>query len=140
VLTIKPIVDQEDGIDEIDVLGDLLISDTISTIVLKTTFLDSWLGALIEANAKLRDAGELVVNVSEELVPIQMHLKSDGRVVISYENRMVLAESPEAVDLALKDAAKSLLETVGNLPRSRMNTVLESIRLFSENEHGPEIN
>jgi len=42
VLTIKPIIDQEDGIDEIDVLGDLLISDSISTIALKTTFLD-WL-------------------------------------------------------------------------------------------------
>jgi hypothetical protein len=137
VLTIKPIIDQEEGIDEIDVLGDLLISDSISTIVLKTTFLDSWLVALIEARAKLPNASQVVVNVPEELEPIRMQLRPDGLVTISYENQMVLADSPDAFDLALKVAAKSLLEVIGSLPRSRMNTLLEPIRLFSENARGP---
>jgi hypothetical protein len=137
VLTIKPIIDQEDGIDEIDVLGDLLISDAISTIVLKDTFLDSWLGSLIEANAKLRDVEQVVVNVPEEQESIRMQLRCDGLVAISFEDQTLLADSLDAVDLALKDAAKSLLDVVGSSPRSRMNTLLEPIRLFSENARGP---
>lgn len=79
MLTIKPIIDQEDGIDEIDVLGDLLISDTISTIVLKDTFLDSWFGALIETNTKLRNADQVVVNVPEEPESIRMQFPSKIR-------------------------------------------------------------
>jgi hypothetical protein len=78
VLAIKPIIDQEAGIDEIDILGDLLISGTISTILLKDTVLDSWLGALIEANAKLRNGGQSVVHVPEQQEPIRVELRPEA--------------------------------------------------------------
>jgi hypothetical protein len=43
------------------------------------------------------NSGQVVVNVPEELKPIRMQLGPDGRVTISYENQMVLADSLRCV-------------------------------------------
>ena len=129
-MTIKLNLDEEYGLDEIDVLGDLKISDGHSTIVVRTTFLDSWLAELINATDGLSKAGYIDVAVPEEPVPMRIELSTDKRVTLSREGQIVVADSISDFNAALKDAAKSLLDAVGELPRSHQNEILDSIREY----------
>ena len=130
MMTIKLNLDEEYGLDEIDVLGDLKISDGHSTIVVRTTFLDSWLAELINATDGLSKAGYIDVAVPEEPVPMRIELSTDKRVTLSREGQIVVADSISDFNAALKDAAKSLLDAVGELPRSHQNEILDSIREY----------
>ncbi len=47
MLTITVTFEEESGLDLDDPLGDISISDDQTTLVLKTTYLDSWLAAMI---------------------------------------------------------------------------------------------
>ena len=129
-MTIKLNLDEEYGLDEIDVLGDLKISDGHSTIVVRTTFLDSWLAELINATDGLSKAGYIDVAVPEEPVPMRIELSTDKRVTLSREGQIVVADSISDFNAALKDAAKSLLDAVGELPRSHQNKILDAIREY----------
>jgi hypothetical protein len=130
MLTIKLDLDEEFGVDEIDVLGDLTISDGQSAIVVKATFLDSWLEELVSAANRLPSMGQVAVEAPEEPAPIRIELGSDKRITLSREGQIVVANSMADFNAALKDAAKSLLEKVDNLPRSRQNASLDPIREY----------
>ncbi len=129
MLTIRLDLDLENGLDEIDILGDLTISDVHSTIMVKTTFLDSWLVELINAADRLPSEGHVDVE-AEEPVPIQLKLSPDQHVTLSREGQSVVAVSMSDLHAALRNAAKSLLDAVGNLPRSHINKDLDVIREY----------
>lgn len=130
MLSINLDLDLEDGLDEIDVLGDLRISDGHSTIVVKTTYVDSWLEELIEAAKRLSSEGHIQAVAPEESVPIQLELDPGKCVTISRQGQIVIADSMSDFHRALNDAAKLLLDAVGNLPRSRINKSLDIIREY----------
>jgi hypothetical protein len=130
MLTIKLHLDEDCGLDEIDVLGDLIISDNRSTIVVNTTYVDSWLAELIDAADRLAKESHVEVAAPEEPVRIRLELGSDNRVTLSLKDQIVVADSMSDFSAALKGAAKSLLDAVGNLPRSRENTILDPIRKY----------
>jgi hypothetical protein len=134
MLTIKLHLDEDCGIDEIDVLGDLIISDNHSTIAVNTTYLDSWLAELIDAADRLPKEGHVDVAAPEEPVPIRLEMGSDNRVRLSYKEQLVVADSMNDFRTALKAAAKSLLDSVDNLPRSRENKILDPIRRYYQRD------
>jgi hypothetical protein len=129
MLTIKLRLDEGGGLDPIEVLGDLTISDGHSAIVVKTTFVDTWLESLIVAHHKLKLSGDVKVDVQEPS-PLRVRMNPDGSVRISYEDQEVVADSLTALETALRTAARPLLDAIGDLPRSHLNTALKTLREF----------
>lgn len=129
MLTIKLTLDEEGGLDPIDVLDDLTISDGHSAIIVKTTFLDTWLASLIVAHNKFKLSGDVTVDVQEPS-PLRVRMNPDGSVRISYEDQEVVADSLTALETALRAAARPLLDAIGNLPRSHLNLDLKALREF----------
>lgn len=130
MLKINCIHDLENGPDAIDPLGTLSISDGQCTIVVKTTYLDSWLVALIGALEQIRSVGHAVVEVSEEPTSLQLKRASDGTVIISYEDKTVVAESQRALDFSVRTAAGTFLRQVDAWPSAGKNEFLKPIRRF----------
>src|SRR5690349_19877278 len=93
MLTIKLHLDEDCGIDEIDVLVDLIISDNHSTIAVNTTYLDSWLAELIDAADRLPKEGRVDLAAPEQPAPIRLEMGSDNRVRLSYKEQLVVADS-----------------------------------------------
>jgi hypothetical protein len=130
VLKINCIHDHEGGHDAIDPLGTLSISDGQSVIVVKTTYLDSWLVALIGALEQIRSVDHSVVEVSEEQRGIHLHRTADGRVHMSYDGTTVVAESWRALESSIRTAANIFLKTIDVWPSAGKNEFLKPIRRF----------
>jgi hypothetical protein len=133
MLNINIDFEKETGLDAIDPLGDLTISDGISTIAIKATFLDSWLAALISGYNQSRDASRVTVEISEEPQSLLIEVTPAGLLSISCENQKLLPQPPQDLKDALRDAAKTLLKALGSLPDSQRNTFLDPIREFISN-------
>lgn len=136
MLTIKLDLDLKYGLDEIDVLGDLSVSDGHFTILVKTTYLDSWLVELIDAANRLPKAGHIDAAIEEEPEPMQLELTSEKRVRLCRKGQIVVADSMADFNAALQDAAKSLLDAVGSLPQSHINASLDRIREYYQKKPG----
>jgi hypothetical protein len=133
MLTINVNFEKETVIDAIDPLGDLTISDGISTIVMKTTYLDSWLAALISGYNQSRAANRIAVEISEEPHPLLIEVTPAGLLSISYENQRLVPQPRQDLKAALSDAAQYLLRALGSLPDGLRNTFLDPIREFISN-------
>ena len=133
VLEIRINFDLEDGpLDPIDLLGDVRLSDGRSTIALNTTFVDTWLVALIKVLPRLRAADHVIAENPEEPIPLRIDLDSDGRVLISNEDGAVVARSVGDLENALRGAAGQLLQAVGDHTDAQRNPDLAAIRQFYE--------
>jgi hypothetical protein len=130
MIDIKLTLDKEIGPDGMDPLGDIAISDGSSTIVERTTYLDSWLAALIEGYNQTKSTNYVTVEVAEERAPIQIEVMSNELLIFSYASQALIPQTPEALETALKKAAKSFLEMIGSWPNARRNTFLDPIREF----------
>ncbi len=130
MLTVNVAFEKESGLDAIDSLGDLTISDGISTITIKTTYLDSWLAALVAGYNQTREADHVVLEISEEPQPLLIDVTPEGLLSISYENQTLAPQAPNNLKAGLRHAAESLLGAVDTLPDSQRNTFLDPIREF----------
>jgi len=130
MLTVNVAFEKESGLDAIDPLGDLTISDGTSTITIKTTYLDSWLAALVAGCNQTREADHVVVEISEEPQPLLIDVTPEGLLSISYENQTLTPQAPKNLKAGLRRAAQSLLGAVDTLPDSQRNTFLDPIREF----------
>ena len=130
MLTVNVAFEKESGLDAIDSLGDLTISDGISTITIKTTYLDSWLAALVAGYNQTREADHVVLEISEEPQPLLIDVTPEGLLSISYENQTLAPQAPNNLKAGLRQAAESLLGAVDTLPDSQRNTFLDLIREF----------
>jgi hypothetical protein len=130
MIDIKLALEKEAGLDLIDPLGDITISDGSSSIVLNTTYLDSWLAALIAGYKRVRGANHVSVEVAEEPIPLHIEVTPNGMLSISYEDQALIPQPPEALEAALKKASKFLLEALGTLPDGPRNSFLDPIREF----------
>ncbi len=131
MLTITVTFEEESGLDLDDPLGDISISDDQTTLVLKTTYLDSWLAAMIEAFDQTQSVNHVEVKVAEEPFSLQVDINSLGLLSISYEGRTLTPQPREVVEAALKEAARFLLKSLSTLPDSERNTLLEPIMKFT---------
>lgn len=136
MVTLKVNFEEETGLDAVDPLGDLTISDGVSTITIKTTYLDSWLAALIAGYNQSRVANHVTVEISEEPQPLLIDVSSEGLLSISYEDQTLIPQAREDLKAALKRAAESLLNALNPLPDVRRNTFLDPIREFISTETG----
>jgi hypothetical protein len=134
MLNINIDFEKETGLDAIDPLGDLTISDGISSIAIKTTYLDSWLAALISGYNQSRDANRVAVEISEEPQPLLIEVTPAGLLSISYENQTLVPQPPQDLKAALRGAAQYLLKALDSLPDSQRNTFLDPIREFISTE------
>jgi hypothetical protein len=130
MLTIDCIPDLEEGPDAIDPLGTLRISDGQSAIVVKTTYLDSWLAALIEAVDRARSVDHFAVEISEEPSGLHLDRTPNGTVFISRDGNKVIAENWLALERSVRTAASAFLKTVGGWPSAGKNEFLKPIRRF----------
>jgi hypothetical protein len=130
MFTLKVNFEKETGLDAIDPLGDLTISDGVSTITVKTTYLDSWLAALVAGYNQAREANHVTVEVPEEPQPLLIDVTPEGLLSISYENQTLIPQAPKELKAALRRAAQTLLSAVDTLPDSQRNTFLDPIREF----------
>jgi hypothetical protein len=129
MLTVTFTFDQELGLDAIDPLGDLSISDGRSVITINTTFLDSWLVALIEAH-DTRNEDHMKVGVAEESFFLQIDVDSSGLLTIRDDKLSLSPHSRAAFYKALQTASESFLRAVGVLPGGHRNMLLEPIKKF----------
>jgi hypothetical protein len=130
MIDIKLAFEKEAGLDLMDPLGDITISDGSSSIVLNTTYLDSWLAALIAGYKRVRGANHVSVEVAEEPIALHIEVTPNGLLSISYEDQALIPQPPEALEAALKKASKFLLEALGTLPDGPRNSFLDPIREF----------
>lgn len=138
MLTIKLTFEKETGLDAIDPLGDVTISDGVSAFTIRTTYLDSWLAALISGYDQSCSANSVTVEVSEEPKPIKIMVTPTGLLTVSYENQALEPQPAQDLKVALQDAAKDLLKALNGLPNSRRNAFLAPIRKFvSAGNPGP---
>src|SRR6266481_6476265 len=85
-----------------DPLGGITICDGGSSIVLSTTYLDSWLAALIAGYKRVLCANHVSVEVAEEPIALHIEVTPKGLLSISYENEALIPQPPEALETALK--------------------------------------
>jgi hypothetical protein len=130
MLNVSITFDEETKLDAIDLLGDLRISDGHSTIMIATTFLDSWLVALIEAYDQTRTAGHVKVEVPEEHFFLQIDVGVSGLIAISDGKSTLQPQSRDAFYRALRAASEYFLKVVVVLPGSERNTLVETIKMF----------
>ncbi len=130
MLKISPSIPSEYEIDEIDVVGDLTVSDGRSSFTVKTTYLDSWLEELVNAFDRMQSEPLIDVAIPEDPVPLHLRLDSLGRVVLSRQGQSVLADSCAEFGSALREAANSLLKLFDGLPHSQQNKSLDTIRQY----------
>jgi hypothetical protein len=123
--------DSDAGVNAIDPVGDLLISDGRSLVLLKTTYLDSWLEAMISAQSQAKVAKHLRVGVPEEPEPVLIDRLPDGQLKITYRGKTVVADAPEALEAALRTASRSFLEAIRESPERERNKIIDSIRRFA---------
>jgi RHS repeat-associated protein len=127
------------GVNAMDPVGDLIISDGRSDVVVKTTYLDSWLEALIRAYKRVRAEEHVTVRVPEEPQPILIDGLPDGRLTITRSGKAVLAEAPEALEAALKAVSRSFLDAIQELPETSRNKIIDPIRQFATSPRaGPD--
>jgi hypothetical protein len=128
--TIECIFDQESGIDGMDPLGKLAVSDGSSEISIDPTFFDSWLAALVEVLPRLRTTNHVVVEIPEEPKSLAIEVASDGRLILSYDGQLAVASAYKEFEFALRVAVSKFLDTLNNSPESFQNQGIEPIRRF----------
>ncbi len=136
MLKISVTLDLEDGPDAINVLGDLIISDEQSKITLETTFLDSWLIALMEVLPRLSTADHLIVEVDEEPKPLRLDIDADERILVSYEHEVVVAQTLAELIEAIADAAGALLTALKHVSEVEKNPDIAVISQFYQHIRG----
>jgi hypothetical protein len=130
LIDIKLNLDKEFGPDGMDPLGDIAISDGTSTIVERTTYLDSRLAALIEGYDQTKSTNCVTVEIAEVRAPFRIEVMSDGLLIFSYAGHALIPETPETIETGLMKAARSFLEMIGSWPNAGRNTFLDPIREF----------
>ena len=122
--------DKGSGVDAMDPFGDIEMTDEHSTIVLRTTYLDSWFEALVRALDGIQIGAKLTVAIPEEPKPLHIDVGADGKITIQYENEMVCIQGKQAFEAALRQACESFLDRVSGLNEAARNPAITTIRQF----------
>ncbi len=59
-------LDQDDGIDPNDPIGDILITNDHTQLLIKSTYLDSWFDVLIDGYKSLQNRNKITLEIIEE--------------------------------------------------------------------------
>lgn len=121
-------LDEEGGIDPIDPVGDIVISDGDRTIQEESTYLDSWFDALITGAKNITSVNSLVIDIAEEPQALRLERVSLGLQIYYKDKKIWVAELDEFIK-TLKQAATSFVLRF-NKKEIEKNELLDKIRDF----------
>lgn len=131
MIEIKWALDEEEGIDPTNPVGDIAITDGTSRIFAEYTYLDSWFDALVRGVRGVLVGQSLTVNIVEEPQPLVFKPLDQG-MQISYQNQsIVIPKNGEFVDV-IKETAKDFLAKTSNVAGFESNDLLTSLRSFKK--------
>ncbi|MEQ8469065.1 hypothetical protein [Coleofasciculus sp. E1-EBD-02] len=106
-------LDEEGGIDPIDPVGDISISDGERTIQEESTYLDSWFDALIAVGKAIKSGNNLAVEIAEEPYNLKLELVSSG-AEISYKNKTILVNKVDEFIEVIRQSATGFVLKLNN--------------------------
>ncbi|HBB35192.1 MAG TPA: hypothetical protein DDZ80_03500 [Cyanobacteria bacterium UBA8803] len=123
---------EEEGIDPIDPVGDITVTNGQTTIQVEATYLDSWFDALITGIKGVQTGSKVTVEIVEEPDLLRFE-PSNGGVKISYKNTAIVVSRIDEFIQALKLAAKDFLLRLDQIKGCECNNLLNLIRDFLNN-------
>jgi len=116
--------ERESGADARDPLGDVEITDGRSAIVVRTTYLDSWIEALIKSLDEIRAGRSAQVEIPEEPASLYVDVAADGKIRLRSGDVLVVADNGQAFENALLEASRFFLSRIAGqeepvTPRSK---------------------
>jgi len=138
MFTIRCVLDDNDRGNLVDPLGEVRISDGVSTILDPSGFLDAWIDSLISKLEELQSGKPVVIDVSE---PNYLRLLRIGEAVrIEYKNETVFAASVAEFDAALRNAACDFVDQIDQIRTDADNDPFPLIRRYAQEDEGDESN
>ncbi|MGH9396163.1 MAG: hypothetical protein ACRD18_04860 [Terriglobia bacterium] len=122
--------DKESGVDAMDPFGDIRLTDGRSTILIPSTYLDSWLKALVKALDQVRNGTSFAVAIPEEPKPLQIDVGIDGIITVRHGGETVVAEDSHAFEGALRVVCKTFIGRLSHLSEAFSNPAITAIRRF----------
>jgi hypothetical protein len=122
-------LDEEDGIEPLDPIGEITIANGRTRITEKLTYLDSWFDALITGIEALKKSQKVAVEIVEEPEGIIFEPASKGWR-LSYGKEWIEFSSIDEFINAVKSAAAEFLLKVELIPGSEDNALLKNIHKF----------
>ena len=105
---------EEEGIDPIDLLGEIVLTDGQTTFRVEATYIDSWFEALIAGIKAIAAGNKLTVEVVEEPEPLIFE-PGDGTMKILYQGQALKINDIDEVVDSLKKSARTLIEQLNGL-------------------------
>ncbi|NET59870.1 MAG: hypothetical protein F6K47_28095 [Symploca sp. SIO2E6] len=122
-------LDEEEGIDPTDPVGNLILSDGKTTIQLESTYLDSWFEAFITGIKEITAGNSTTVEIAEE-PDLLMFKYSKSGIIISYQNQDIFVKNTDELLLVLRESAKKFIEKLDKVKIVESNNLLIVIRDF----------
>jgi len=129
MINIKWTLDEQEGIDPIDPLGDMIITDSHTILSVESTYLDSWFSALITGIKAVNAGKRVTVEVAEEPDPLIFEPWKSG-MIISYKDRALQVKKIDEFMESFRNAAHKFLCKVDNQTGCDRNPLLNLIRDF----------
>ena len=130
MINIKWTLDEEEGIDPIDPLGDITLTDGRTSFSVESTYLDSWFSAFITGIKAEKYGHKATVEVAEEPDVLIFEPWESGTIV-SYQNSALQVKQIDEFMEIFRPAAHKFLSQLDNCDR---NPLLNLIRDFLEAE------
>jgi hypothetical protein len=125
---------EDGGIDPIDPVGDIILTDGQTEIQVKATYLDSWFEVLIDGLEGCQEGKKLQLEIPEE--PDLLAIKPfNSGIKLSYGNKEIIGENfadfkKEIIRNAQEFLIDLNLKNIGNI----QNPVLRKIQEFVKKE------
>lgn len=128
-MNVSYILDREDGVDPTDPLGDLEFVDQAGKkLVLKDTFVDTWLVALLKGLISSESLKIGSIEVLEEPYKIELYLQGEN-VTLALEDQLV-ESSVEGVVSAVRLASRKLVDELSEFEGFDKNMALKELQLL----------
>ncbi|MGK7876867.1 MAG: hypothetical protein AB4426_27330 [Xenococcaceae cyanobacterium] len=122
-------LDEEEGLDPIDPLGNITLKDEQRTLREECTYLDSWFYAFITGIQRVQAGNSITVDLVEESDPLIFE-PSKGRIKISYQNQAIVVSNINEFICILRQSAKDFLLKLDQIQGFANNHLLYYIRDF----------
>jgi hypothetical protein len=130
VFRIVCVFEKESGADVRDPLGDVEFSDGRSSILVRTTYLDSWIEGLIKSLVEIRTGKSTQVGIPEEPNSLHVEVGADGKVTVRGGDSVVTADDKRAFENALLEASRFFLSRIADKEDPSDNPAVQKIRNF----------
>lgn len=125
-------LDQDDGIDLIDPLGDIIITNNQSTLSVESTYLDSWFDVLINGLNSLQNNCKITLEIIEEPKVITFEPVLEG-FKISYGKEVLFFDNLNEFYQSLLKSAQEFLSQLKQTQKNCSNlSILNKIDNFIE--------